>query len=118
MAITEPHYHLATGKSSKNRGKFYRCRKNKTNDIMKACCIYQAYRDPEGKERIFDTRWDLIEECIFPEDSDLSFEEMKEALDSPCMVGRPSSHHHHEQTPELEVGIKLVPTGREIMKLQ
>ena len=55
---------------------------------MKACCTYPAYRDPEGKERIFDTRWDLIEAGFFPKDCDLSFEEMKEALNSPCMVGR------------------------------
>jgi hypothetical protein len=90
MAIIGIHYHFATGKSSKNRGKFYRCRKNKTNDIMKARCIYPAYRDSEGKKLIFDTRWDLIEAGFFPEDSDLIFEEMKEALNSPCMVGQPS----------------------------
>lgn len=54
---------------------------------MKACCKYPAYKDPEGKERIFDTRWDLIEEGIFPANSDLTFEEMKEALDSPCILG-------------------------------
>jgi len=47
--------------------------------------------DAEGKERIFETRWDLIEEGIFPEDSDLSLEEMKEALDSPCMIGQPTN---------------------------
>jgi hypothetical protein len=87
MVITEPHYHFASGKSSKNRGKFYRCSKNRTNDILKACCIYPAYRDPKGKERIFDTRWDLIGEGIFSANSDLSFEEVKEALDAPRMLG-------------------------------
>jgi hypothetical protein len=80
MAITEPHYHRATGKTSKNRGKLYRCRKNKVTDITKACNAHPAYRDPEGKERIFDTRWDLIEEGIFPENSDLTFVEMKSVL--------------------------------------
>ena len=89
MAITEPHYRRATGKHSKNRGKLYRCRKNKVNDITKACIKHPAYRDPEGKERIFDTRWDLVEEGIFPANSDLSFEEMKEILlDSPCILRR------------------------------
>jgi hypothetical protein len=39
---------------------------------------------------IFDTRWDLIKAGFFPEDSDLRLDQMKEALDSPCMVGTPS----------------------------
>lgn len=52
MAITEPHFHLSTGKSSKNRGKFYPCRKNKTDDIMKACCIHPAYGDSEGCQSV------------------------------------------------------------------
>jgi hypothetical protein len=87
MAITEPYYHFATGKSSKNRGWFYRCRKNKVTDITKACCHHPAYRDSEGKERIFDARWDLIEKGIFPKNSELSFEETKEALTgSPCLL--------------------------------
>jgi len=56
---------------------------------MKACCIYPAYRDSEGKKLIFDTTWDLIKAGFFPEDSDLTFDQMKEALDSPCMIGVP-----------------------------
>jgi hypothetical protein len=51
--ITELHYHFATGKSSKNRGKFYRCRKNKTNDIMKACCIYPVYGETLKEKSVF-----------------------------------------------------------------
>jgi hypothetical protein len=109
MVITELLYHFATGKSSKNRGKFYRCRKNKTNDIMKACCIYPVYRDSEGKERIFDTRWDLIEEGLFPANSDLTFEVMKEALlDSPCMLG-PAKSVNVDEKKEKEKEISDSP---------
>jgi hypothetical protein len=93
MSITGPHFHFATGKRSKNRGGFYRCQ-NKTTDSVYGCCTYPAYRDSEGKELIFDTRWDLIEVGFFPEDSSLTLDQMKEALDSPCMVGTPSSYEH------------------------
>jgi hypothetical protein len=56
---------------------------------MKACRIYPAYRDSEGKKLIFDTTGDLIKAGFFPEDSDLTFDQMKEALDTPCMIGVP-----------------------------
>src|SRR5215210_36901 len=82
-----PHFHFATGKTSKNRGGFYRCQ-NKTTDSVYGCCTYPAYRNSEGKELIFDTRWDLIKAGFFPEDSDLTLDQMKEALDSPCLIGR------------------------------
>jgi hypothetical protein len=59
LVVTGKHYHFSTGKSSKNRGKFYRCQ-NRTTDPVYSCCIYPAYRDAEGKELIIDTRHDLV----------------------------------------------------------
>jgi hypothetical protein len=107
MVILEPHFHFATGKTSKNRGGFYRCRKYHKTDVLQGCTDYPAYRDPEGKELIFDTRWDLIEAGFFPEDSDLTLDQMKEALDSPCMIGRPMSQVLHGKRQKRK-SIKLV----------
>jgi hypothetical protein len=90
LVILEPHYLFATSRESKNRGGFYRCRKHHKTDVLYGCVDYPAYRDPEGKKLIFDTRWDLIEAGFFPGNSGLTLDQMKEALDSPCMVGTPS----------------------------
>jgi hypothetical protein len=51
MSNTGLHYHFATGKSSVNRGKFYKC-SNKRTSPQDACCIIPAYRDAEGKQEI------------------------------------------------------------------
>ena len=86
MSITGKHYHLGTGKSSKNRGKYYLCQ-NKTTNAAYGCVIYPAYRDPEGRELIFDTRHDLVLLGLSNNDDNLTLEEEKEALDSPCILG-------------------------------
>ncbi|MDQ3968167.1 MAG: hypothetical protein M3275_07210 [Thermoproteota archaeon] len=86
MTITGKHYHFATGKSSKNCWKFYLC-PNKTNKAEEGCCIYPAYRDPEGKELIIDTRHELVLHGLLSNDDDLTLEQGKESLDSPCILG-------------------------------
>jgi hypothetical protein len=53
------------------------------------------------------TRWDLIEAGFFPEDSNLTLDQMKEALDSPCMVGTPSSSYEYEQKSIKRVIVKI-----------
>jgi hypothetical protein len=88
MVITEPHYHFATGKSSKNRGNFYQCRKKPTTDILEGCCIYPAYRDSEGKDRIDDTQHELVLMGLLSDNDELTLEQEKqEALDSLCILG-------------------------------
>jgi hypothetical protein len=78
-----------------------------TTDVLYGCVDYPAYRDPEGKELIFDSRWDLIEAGFFPEDSDLTLDQMKEALESPYMVGTPSSSYEYEQKSIKRVIVKI-----------
>jgi hypothetical protein len=104
MAITEPHYHFSTGKSSKNRGKFYRCRGKPTTDILKACCMYPAYRDAQGKDRIDDTRHELVLMGLLSDDDGLTLEEEKEALDSPCILG-PAFSNDKNKKKEAEAAL-------------
>ena len=59
MTITGKHYHLSTGKSSKNKGGFYLCQ-NKRTKAEEGCCIYPAYRDKDAHCLIMDTRHDLV----------------------------------------------------------
>jgi hypothetical protein len=86
MSVTGKHYHFATGKSSKNRGKFYLC-PNKTTNTADGCCIYPAYLGAEGKELIYDTRHDLVLFGLLSNDDNLTLEQEKEALDSPFILG-------------------------------
>lgn len=43
--ITKPHYHLATGKDSKNSGNLYKC-------PSRVCCIEPAYTDDRASDEI------------------------------------------------------------------
>lgn len=47
MSYTGKHYHLATGRDSVNRGKYYLCM-NKRMEPVEACCIEPAYRMEDG----------------------------------------------------------------------
>jgi len=45
--ILKPHYHVATGKESKNKGKMYRC-SNTGKDDPFGCAVEPAF-DKKGK---------------------------------------------------------------------
>ena len=55
MSIKGKYYHYSTGKGSKNRGEYYLCQ-NMTTNAADGCCLYPAWRDPDGNWLVFDAR--------------------------------------------------------------